>query len=304
MSALLEMQTFLEIVDRGSLSAAARALATVPSTISARLTALEDRLGVRLVVRSTRRLRITADGERYLVDCRRILDDVERSEACIRQGTLRGSLRITAPSDLGRSRLRPILDAFMDAHPRIDVHLHLSDEVVDLVAGGFDAALRVGQLRDSSLVARRLAGGHRVICAAPSYWASHPRPTAPADLAQHECLLWTSDGRNEAAWTFAGTDGADTSQLVRVRGRRSSNDGELVRAWALAGLGVAQKSLWDVERDLNAFRLESVLTRFVRPADLYVVYPSGRNLPRRTRSLVDHLVDAFHSSASRPVSNF
>ncbi|WP_434046600.1 MULTISPECIES: LysR family transcriptional regulator [Sorangium] len=293
MSALLEMQTFLEIVDRGSLSAAARSLATVPSTISARLSSLEERLGVQLAIRSTRRLRLTEEGERYLVDCRRILEEVERSEACIRrgQGALRGSLRVTAPSDLGRGRLRPILDAFAEAHPRIRVYVHLSDEVVDLVRGGFDMALRVGQLEGNSLTARRLATGHRVVCAAPSYWARHPRPSAPADLAHHDCLLWTPEGRNEAIWTFAA-DG-DGTQAIRVSGRRSSNDGDLVRAWALAGLGVAQKSFWDVDRDLEAGRLESVLNRFVRAADLSVVYPSGRHLPRRARALVDHLVESF-----------
>ncbi|XXX78312.1 LysR family transcriptional regulator [Sorangium sp. So ce134] len=293
MSALLEMQTFLEIVDRGSLSAAARSLATVPSTISARLVALEERLGVQLVIRSTRRLRLTEEGERYLVDCRRILEEIERSEACIRRGqsSLRGSLRITAPSDLGRGRLRAVLDAFLEAHPRIGVYLHLSDEVVDLVRGGFDVALRVGPLQGSSLTARRLATGHRVVCAAPSYWSRHPRPSAPGDLAGHDCLLWNPEGRNEATWTFAAE--GEGTQAVRVRGRRSSSDGELVRAWALAGLGVAQKSFWDVERDLEASRLESVLNRFVRAADLSIVYPAGRHLPRRVRALVDHLVESF-----------
>ena len=300
MSALLEMQTFLEIVDRGSLSAAARAQATVPSTISARLSALENRLGVRLLIRSTRQLRLTEEGERYLVDCRRILDEVERSEASIRrgQGSLRGNLRITAPSDLGRGRLRPILDAFAEAHPRISVHLHLSDEIADLVSGGFDAALRVGRLQESSFVARRLAVGHRIICASPGYWSRHPRPSTPNELAAHDCLLWTSDGRNEATWTFATMDGSG-SEAVRVSGRRSSNDGELVRAWALAGLGVAQKSLWDVDRDLEAGRLESVLNRFVLTADLYVVYASGRHLPRRVRCLVDHLVEGFRGPLNR-----
>lgn len=285
------MQTFLEIVDRGSLSAAARSLATVASTVSARLVALEERLGARLMVRSTRSLRLTEEGERYLVDCRRILGEIERTEACIRnwQGSLTGTLRITAPSDLGRGRLRPILDAFVDAHPRIGVHLHLADEIVDLVRGGFDAALRVGRLPERELVARRLARGHRVVCASPAYWARHGRPSSPPELAGHECLLWSSDGRNEASWAFA--EGRDET-TVRVRGRRSSNDGALVRAWALAGFGVAQKSLWDVEHDLEAGRLESVLNGFVRPADLHVVYP-GRKLPRRVRSLVDHLVDNF-----------
>jgi DNA-binding transcriptional LysR family regulator len=293
MSALVEMQTFLAIVERGSLSGAARALATVPSTISARLSALEDRLGVRLLVRSTRRLRLSEEGERYLIDCRRILDQVERSEASIRRGdgSLRGSLRITAPSDLGRSRLRHMLDRFTELHPRVDVYLHLSDAISDLVSGGFDLALRVGPLRPSSAITRKLASGQRVICAAPAYWSRHPRPAAPRDLAGHDCLLWTPDGSHEASWNFASPNGP--IEAVRVRGRRSSNDGELVRSWALAGLGVAQKSLWDVQRVLEEGRLEAVLTRFSQPADLHLVYPSGRHMPKRVRALADYLVGQF-----------
>ncbi|WP_394846954.1 LysR substrate-binding domain-containing protein [Pendulispora brunnea] len=293
MSVLLEMQTFLEIVNRGSLSAAARAMSTVPSTISARLSALEDRLGVALLVRSTRRLRLTDEGERYLVDCRRILDEIERTEACIGRlkGSLRGSLRITAPSDLGRGRLRPILDAFAEEHPRVQIHLHLSDGVVDLVRDGFDVALRTGELEDNRLVARKLARCHRVVCASPSYWSRRPRPLTPADLAEHECLLWMPDGQNHATWMFTTEDRGPLE--VRVQGRRSSNDGELVRAWALEGLGIALKSFWAVERDLESGKLESVLNRYVRAADLYAVYPSRRHLPSRARALIDHLASAF-----------
>lgn len=293
MSALLEMETFLEIVDRGSLSAAARSMGTVPSTISARLGALEERLGVRLLVRTTRSLHLTEEGERYLADCRRILDELERSEASLRlgQGSLRGNIRLTAPVDLGRNRIRPLLDAFVEAHPRIQVHLHLSDEQLDLVGGGFDLAVRVGKLAESTLVARKLARGHRVVCAAPAYWARHPKPVHPGDLAGHDCLLWTSDGRNEATWSFTAEDGE--ASAVRVTGRRSANDGELVRAWALAGLGVAQKSFWDVEHDLAAGRLEAVLGGYVHEADLFAVFPGGRSMPRRVRCLVDHLVAGF-----------
>lgn len=288
MSALLEMQTFLEIVDRGSLSAAARSLGAVPSTVSSRLTALERRLGVRLLVRSTRQLRLTDEGRVYLADCRRILDEIERTEACLGRlrGTLRGSVRLTAPSDLGRGRLRPLLDTFLDANPRLQLHLHLSDDVVDLVGEGIDLALRVGPLPGSTLVARRLTAGHRIVCASPGYWARHPRPSTPEELAAHECLLWTSERVHEATWTFA-------ESAVRVQGRRSSNDGELVRAWALAGYGVAYKSFWDVEADLARGRLEPALTACVQPVNLSVVYPSGQHLPRRVRSLIDHLVEGF-----------
>lgn len=288
MASLLEMQTFVEIVDRGSLSAAGRALATVPSTVSARLTSLEDRLGVQLLTRTTRQLRLTDDGERYLADCRRILEEVERSECAVRhrRGMLQGTLRITAPSDFGRTRLRPVLDAFLDAHPRLELHLQLSDEVVDLVENELDLAIRVGRLTESSLVTRRLTTGHRVVCATPEYWARRGRPTKPAQLASHDCLLWTSDGRNDATWTFEG-------ESVRVRGRLSSNDGELVRRWALAGAGVAQKSYWDVRDDLEAGRLESVLQPYARAADLHAVFPRNKHLPHRTRGLLNHLVESF-----------
>jgi DNA-binding transcriptional LysR family regulator len=296
MSAVAEMTTFLEVVDRGSLSAAARSLATVPSTVSARLAALEARLGVRLLIRSTRSLRLTEEGERYLVDCRRILAEIERAEACIRQGhgALRGNVRVTAPSDLGRGRLRPVLDAFVDDNPRLGVHLHLSDAVVDLVRGGFDLGLRVGSPRGAGTILRRIARGRRVVCATPAYWAKRGRPRAPADLADHECLLWSVDGSNEQSWDFAGERGA-RSTVVRVGGRRSTNDGALVRQWCLQGLGAARKSLWDVEDDLAAGRLEAVLEAHEHPADLYVVYPS-RNPPRRVRALVDHLVRSLGQS--------
>lgn len=278
------METFVAIIEKGSLSAAARALSTVPSTASARLTALEGRLGVQLVTRTTRQLSLTDDGEIYLADCRRILAEIERSECAIRhrRGALSGHIRLTAPSDFGRQRVRPALDAFMQAHPRISVNLHLSDRVEDL--GEHDLAIRVGPLKGSTLVARRLAGGHRVVCAAPSYWAGHPRPDAPADLAKHECLLW--EGRSQAVWHF-------TSDAVQVRGRHSSNDGEVVRSWALAGLGVAQNSYWDVSDDLAAGRLEAVLATHARPSDLYVVYARSRHPTHRVRGLVNHLVEHF-----------
>lgn len=289
MSALAEMSTFLEVVDRGSLSAAARTLATATSTVSARLAALEARLGVRLLVRSTRSLRLTAEGQRYLVDCRRILGDIEHTEACIRQGhgALRGRVRVTAPSDLGRGRVRDVLDAFIAENPQLSLHVHLSDAVVDLVGAGFDLGLRVGPRRGA--VTRRIAAGRRVVCAAPAYWRAHGRPRSPHDLAAHECLLWTSDGGHEQAWLFAGA-GADRS--VRVRGRRSSNDGALVRAWCLAGHGVARKSLWDVEADLTAGKLEAVLEDRAEAADLHLALPS-RNPPRRVRALIDHLARAL-----------
>lgn len=295
MSSLLEMQTFVEIVDRGSLSAASRSLGAVPSTVSARLTALEDRLGVRLLTRTTRQLRLTESGARYLADCRRILAEIERSEQALRsqQRALSGTIRITAPSDFGRTRLRPVLDALVAAHPRLSVHLHLSDRVVDLVGQDFDLAVRVGHLPESSLVARRIATGHRLVCAAPEYWARHGRPAKPEDLAKHECLLWTPDGVNEATWTFRAKEDAGRPRSVRVRGRRASNDGEVVRAWALAGLGVAQKSYWDVAADLEAGRLEPVLRPYARRADLHAVHARGRHLPHRVRVLVDHLAHGF-----------
>ncbi|WP_373047057.1 substrate binding domain-containing protein [Vulgatibacter sp.] len=159
---------------------------------------------------------------------------------------------------------------------------HAAAGLAAAVGGGFDLAIRVGRLPESRLVARKLARGHRVICAAPAYWARHPKPLTPADLAAHECLLWNTDGRNEATWTFG-------TEAVRVSGRRSSNDGELVRTWALAGLGVVRKSWWDVAADLAAGRLEPALASFVEPADLYAVFPGGRDLPQRLRCLVDHL---------------
>jgi DNA-binding transcriptional LysR family regulator len=295
---LAEMRLFVQAVRSGSLSAAGRVLGLSPAVASKRLARLEAGLRVRLLQRSSRRISLTREGAIYFEQCSAILDDVDAAEAAATAGRdeARGLLRVSAPVALGRRWVGPAVDAFAARHPSVAVHLSLSDAVVDLIEGGLDLAVRIGELADSRLVSRRLADNRRVVCGSPAYLRRRGRPRTPGDLRDHDCLLLARQPESTAEWVFE----QDGALSVALQGRLMSDNGEQVHAWALAGRGLQRRSIWDVADDLAAGRLVEVLARYTSPAaPIHAVYPSRRFLPARTRLFIDLLAQRFARGRSR-----
>ena len=236
---------------------------------------------------STRRLAFTHEGERFLVDARRILADWNRSVDGVKPSpALSGPIRITATNDFGRLRLLPLLDRFQAQHPAVRIELHLGDGVVDLIEQNLDLALRNGPLPDSTLRSRPLVRSKRIICATPAYWRRRGKPARPADLAAHNCLVLHRPGVPFATWPFL-VDGKPVA--IRVRGDRVANDGGVLRHWAMHGHGIMIKNRWEVRRELDEGVLETALDDFALPhVDLFAVTP-GRSPGRRVVALVDFL---------------
>jgi DNA-binding transcriptional LysR family regulator len=288
-----QLRLFLAILDRGSMAAAARDLGLSPATVSERLSALEAHYGTRLLHRTTRSLSPTEEGRALAEGALHLLAEAEELDSRIRLGAdnVAGPVRLSAPADLGRNRIARVLDAFQSAHPAVEIDLHLSDGYVDLVAQGFDLAVRYGDLQDSSLMVRRLADCARHVCAAPAYLDRHGVPEHPDDLTHHNCLMMRFGPNTDRFWPFR-IDGR--TRRIAVRGDRTANDGESVRAWCVAGYGIARKSEWDIAEDLEAGRLVRLLTAFeTPPIGLQVVYPAGRGHVRRIRLLIDALAAEF-----------
>ena len=288
MDAFRTMRLFVAIAEGGSLSSVARDWGVAPSTVTYGLQHLEETLGTQLVVRTTRKLSLTEEGHRFLQECRRILSDVnEVMTGLTDQGPLAGNIRLTSTNDLGRQRIAPLVDAFMRLHSKLTIELYLSDGIVDLVEGGFDLAIRTGPLRDSDMKARLLLRGQKNICAAPTYWRAHGKPTHPSELSRHNCLLHGEPGDRHASWAFAR--GAKRFR-VRVGGDRQINDGEALRRWAIAGAGVVRKSSFDIAEDLHEGRLETALEAFTEEAtNLYAVSPPRQYDSLRVRVFTDFL---------------
>ncbi|MCB8875923.1 LysR family transcriptional regulator [Acidisoma silvae] len=284
------LRLIIAVDDQRSLVRAARALSISPSTATLSLQRLEDQIGGRLVNRSTRRLTFTPEGEQFVANARRILDDLaDAMEAVNDTGPLRGQIKLSATHDFGRNRLTPLIDDFIRDNPQVNVSLYLSDGVVDLAKGGFDFAIRIS---GSSHMAGRpgvrlLRRGTRRVCAAPAYWDSRGRPQHPRDLAHHNCLFLTRPEFSESSWTFIEQD---HPFHVRVSGNRTANDGSAIRAWSVAGAGVILNASFDVADDIDAGRLEPVLDDFTRnDVNLYAVQAHEGPASRRVRALIDHL---------------
>jgi len=290
--ALQEMAIFAKVVAAGSLSAAARELGTSPALVSRRLAALESRLGVRLVNRTTRTLNLTVEGSRYYEACTRVLADIQEADAEVAAGRVepRGALKVALPASFGHQHVAPLVPKFAERYPKVELALSLSDRSVNVMDEGFDVAVCIADLRDSSLAARRLAPNRRVVCASPAYLAAHGTPRTPEDLAKHNCLVVSDFTAN---WEYKTRDGRSTS--VRVQGRYACDNWEVLRQWALAGLGIALKSTWDVYRQLEDGTLVAILPDYVFHSDvaIYAVYPHRRFLPAKTRVFIDFLAESF-----------
>lgn len=289
---LQEMSVFARVVGAGSLSAAARELGLSPALVSRKLAALEARLGVRLINRTTRSLHLTDDGASYYEACSRVLSDIEEANAAVSagRGEPRGTLKVALPGSFGHQHVAPLIPRFAERYPNIRLALSLSDRTVNLIEEGFDLAVRIAELEDSSLAARRLAPNRRVVCASPEYLARHGVPRTPAELGEHNCLTTTEFAMN---WEYKDPQG--TPGVVRVSGRYACDSWGVLREWALAGLGIALKSTWDVHRHLADGSLVEVCPGYTFHSDvaIYAVYPHRRLLPAKTRVFIEFLAESF-----------
>jgi DNA-binding transcriptional LysR family regulator len=293
MDRLKQLETFVAVAARGSLTAAAQAEGVAPAVIGRRLDALEERLGVKLLVRTTRRLTLTHEGSAFLEDCTRLLADFASAEASVSAGGVKasGHVRITAPGGFGRRHVAPLVPRFLALHPEVSVSLNLSDRIIDMVNEGYDCAVRVGDMPDSRLISVRLADNRRLCVAAPAYLARAGTPQHPLDLMRHECLTLSSEASQSRGWAFS-IDG--TVQYLRPPGRLDCSDGQVLHAWCLEGLGLAWRSTWEVDADLRAGRLVSVLDAHAAPPNgIYAVLSHTRHLPLRVRLWIDFLKHSY-----------
>lgn len=287
----LDMLVFVRVVQAGSLSGAARELNFSLTVISRKLSRLEERLGVRLINRTTRSLALTDEGARFYDRCVQILAEIDdaETEASSGRDTATGLLKVTSTFAFGIRWIAPLLREFQELHPGLLVHLDTDDSLTNIVEGGYDLAIRFGSLADSSLIARQIAPNRRVICGAPAYLDRRGRPQAIEDLVRHEVIAFGERPNNH--WTFA--DG----RSVNVIGRLTTNNGELAHRWALSGAGLVLKSIWDVRDDVDAGRLEVVMPDLnLAAAPIHAIFPHSRLAAAKVRLCVDFLVGRLKSS--------
>lgn len=293
MSMIDDLSFFQQVATRASLTDVARHLGLSLPAVSKRLSQLEQRLGVQLLQRTTRRLSLTPEGELYLEGGRPILRQLDELESALgtRQPTLHGRLRINATLGFGRRHLARVVSTFARLHPELEVSLELSSQPMSLLDDQFDLGVFMGEPPDSRLIAIRLLENPRVLCAAPGYLENMPAPTQVADLAAHNCIVLRQFGSDYAIWRFH-KDGRDYAH--KVTGTLSSNDGEVALGWALDGHGVILRSRWDVQAHLKSGRLQALLTDHQAPqADVYAVYQQRRHTPQRIVAFVHYLREAL-----------
>ena len=294
MDKLKAFESFVSVATRGSLTAAAKAEGVAPAIMGRRLDALEEHLGVKLLVRTTRRISLTHEGSAFLEDCQRLLSDVANAEASVSEGGVKatGHLRITAPAGFGRRHVAPLVPRFRTEHPDVTISLNLSDRVVDLAGEGYDCAVRVGDLPDSSLVSVRIADNRRLCVATPAYLQRHGTPRHPGELAQHDCLTLSSEASQTRGWAFRMPTEGGGAEVVHLKpgGPLDCSDGQVLHDWCLAGYGMAWRSTWEVEAEIAAGRLVEVLEEYAAPPNgIYVVFPQRKHMPLRVRLWIDFL---------------
>ena len=286
-----EMEVFVRVVDLGGFSAAARALRMTPSAVSKLIARLEARLGARLVNRSTRKLQLTPEGSAFHDRAVRVLADLDEAERSAAAGAApRGRLRVNTNVPFGTHYLIPLLPGFLERHPEVTVEVTLTDTVVDLLEDRADVAIRVGPLKSSQLVARKLGESRMMLVASPAYLTAHGTPQTPGDLARHN-LLGFSFARQSNGWPFRDADGS--ASAVVPTGNALVSDGESMRLLVLTGLGISRLSLFHIGPDIEAGRLVPVLEAY-NPGDtesIHAVYVGGGHLPARVRAFLDYLVE-------------
>ena len=288
-----QLESFVSVVTRGSLTAAAQAEGVASAIMGRRLDALEERLGVKLVLRTTRRISLTHEGSAFLEDCQRVLADLANAEASVSAGGVKasGHLRITAPAGFGRRHVAPLVPRFRELHPEVTISLNLSDRVVDIAGEAYDCAVRVGDMPDSSLVSVRLADNRRLCVAAPAYLARVGKPLHPTELARFDCLTLSSDASQTRGWAFSVVNGLEAEVIhFKPGGPLDCSDGQVLHDWCLAGYGIAWRSIWEVEAEIAEGALVAVLDEFAAPPNgIYAVVPQRKHLPLRVRLWIDYL---------------
>jgi DNA-binding transcriptional LysR family regulator len=295
MDKLTQIEAFVAAVEHGSLAKAALALQVTPVMIGRRIDALERRLGVKLLHRSTRRLALTEAGTVYLAECRRVVHDLEQAEMLLDEGRNKpsGHLVVAAPAAFGRKHVAPHGPAFVTQHPDVRISFDLDDHVADLVQLGFDMAIRIGGAIDPNFVAVKLADNRRIVCGTPGYFARHGTPRTLDDLKGHNCLAFNLQGGQQRGWSFVRDEREVT---VRVQGNLDCNDGELLHRWTVEGLGISWRSTWEIQAELARGELVTVLDEFALPAyDILAVWPQQRHLPAKVRFFVDHLRSTWNA---------
>ncbi|MFW7340812.1 LysR family transcriptional regulator [Pollutimonas sp. H1-120] len=291
---------FVLLARHKNLSAVARALDITPPAATRKLKQLEQHLGVRLANRTTRSISLTSEGELFLAQATRILADIKAMEDSVsnHRQQPRGLLRINASLGFGRRRISALASQFALKYPEIELDLHVTDKPVDLVANNIDLAIRFGSLPDRRLVARRLLSNRRFLCASPKYLKKHGEPQTLAELADHRCIIHNQNDEAHGIWRFTHQQ---HTEVIKVRGAMSSNDGDIALSWTLEGHGIMIRSEWDLNKYVAARRLKVVLPEFtLEPADLFVYYPNRQNLPARVRVFIDFLAEQFQLVPSSP----
>lgn len=287
-----DMEVFVRAVLRGSLSAAGRELNLTPAAVSYRVAKLEDSLGTRLLHRTTRRLQLTEDGAEYFRNAEHIVAEMEKAEAAIsrRNEVPQGTLKVTAPASFGRQHIAPIMPKFLRRYPDVRLNLVMTDEMIDLLGEGVDLAIRISELKDSGFIARKLAPDHRVVCASPDYIERYGEPRQPSDLADHNCIVLSQ----QPYWMFEGPNGPER---VKVAGNFQTNNGEVIREAAIAGVGIALKATWDVAGAIKAGRLRVLLNDYPisSKTSIWALYPSRRNVPAKVTAYISFLKEHFSS---------
>ncbi len=303
MDKLSAMRTFVRVVESGSFTAVAAELSSTQSAISKQVAALEKELGAKLLVRTTRSLALSEEGARYFEQARRLMAEIAEAESDLRQGEaqLSGWMRVAASVGFGRLKLMPLVKTFMAAHPDVKIDLRLHDGFVDLVEQGIDVSVRIGELPDSGLIARRVGTSQRMLMAHRDYLKTLPPgtslPLQPEDLSQHNCLVYTeTSNRNQWSFRAGAAASADpgTARTVRVEGRLQTNSSEVIRAAVNSGMGIGYSPTWLFEQELDRGEVVRLMPAWESPASpIHLVSPPERKHSAKVKAFVEHVAHAF-----------
>jgi len=298
-----DLAFFATLASARSLRAAARELGVTTAAVSKRLALMESRLTTDLVIRTSRRMSLTPEGELYLEHARQILDQLADMEETLRvaKAVPKGLLRVNATLGFGRSHVAPLISSFVTKYTEVQVQLQLSVTPPHATEDLWDVCVRFGEPPDSRVIARKLAANRRLLCASPAYLAKHGTPKSPNDLARHNCIGIRQGEEAYGVWRLSSSRGRKhAEESVKIRGNLTTNDGEIAVSWALEGQGIVMRAEWDIEKHLSSGRLVQILPQFQTPdADIYAVYPQGQQRSARVRAFVETLKAAFAQRVPR-----
>ncbi|WP_323001399.1 LysR substrate-binding domain-containing protein [Denitromonas sp.] len=299
-----DLKFFSTLASSSSLSAAARELGVTLPAVSMHLSQMEERLGVSLITRTTRRMSLTPEGAVYLEHARRILGEIDELEEVLgaSKAMPKGLLRVNATLGFGRSHVAPLISQFVRKYPEVEVQLQLSVVPPPLTDDLYDVCVRFGEPPDTRVIARKIAPNRRLLCASPGYLKRYGMPKTPKDLVEHNCIGIRQGEEAYGVWRLTNSRNRQSNpESVRISGNLTTNDGEIAVKWALDGHGILMRAEWDIERDLQNGRLVQVLPQYATPdADIYAVYPQRHQMSARVRAFVDFMTLALAQQSGRP----